>query len=248
MPKTYGVDERSRTEKRILFHKHGVEITIDQLSTGEKQIVFRGAQLLKNMNGITGGIALVDEPELSMHPSWQQKILKYYRGLFTTDGVQNVQMIFATHSEYVLKSALEDRDNVLIIVLRDNDGEIEPKRIVAPSALPTITSAETNFLAFNIASVDYHIELYAYLQNIAAAQTVKECDDYIVEQTAYYNPQKHEKLDSFTRPNGSTISYQSLPTYIRNAIDHPDSGRSYTQEELRCSIELLIQLCSQRYL
>lgn len=37
-------------EKVILFEKNGTEISLDNLSTGEKQIVFRGAYLLKNMN------------------------------------------------------------------------------------------------------------------------------------------------------------------------------------------------------
>lgn len=59
---------------------------------------------------MSGGIALVDEPELSMHPKWQQKVLQYYRNLFNKDGSQDAQMILATHSEYVLRSALEDRD------------------------------------------------------------------------------------------------------------------------------------------
>lgn len=36
---------------------------------------------------------------------------------------------------------------------------------------------------------------------------------------------------------------KTLPTYIRNLIDHPDPTQSYTQEELKCSIELLIKLC-----
>lgn len=33
--------------------------------------------------------------------------------------------------------------------------------------------------------------------------------------------------------------------YIRNAIDHPDSGNIYTKEELRTSIEFLIELCKE---
>ncbi len=40
-----------------------------------------------------------------------------------------------------------------------------------------------------------------------------------------------------------TLTYDSLSTYIRNAIHHPDSGNTFTNEELRTSIELLIELC-----
>lgn len=139
-----GIDNDDPIEKKVIFKKHGKTITVDQLSTGEKQIVFRGAHLLRNINSISGGIVLIDEPELSMHPVWQKKILDYYRGLFTSNGAQSVQMIIATHSEYVIQSALKDRDNVLVIVLEDNNGIIKSKRITTPSVLPSVTAAEMN--------------------------------------------------------------------------------------------------------
>lgn len=237
-----GVDNTNPEEIKILFEKHGKEISVDSLSTGEKQIVFRGAHLLKNINSMSGGIALIDEPELSMHPKWQQKVLKYYRSLFNKNGSQDAQIIIATHSEYVLRSALEDRDNILIIVLSDDNGRIHSKNITAPTILPTITSAETNYLAFGILSVDYHIELYGYLQNKTGNDTVKSCDDYIA-QSAFFNSALHAKTSSFTNQRGHTTNYQTLPTYIRNLIDHPDPTQNYTQEEFKHSIELLIELC-----
>ena len=50
--------------------------------------------------------------------------------------------------------------------------------------------------------------------------------------------------DRHARPSShGTTTYQTLPTFIRNAIDHPDPSRSFTQEDLRISIELLIKLC-----
>ena len=79
----------------ILFEKNGVEISIDDLSTGEKQIVFRGAYLLRNINQLNGAIIMVDEPELSMHPKWQKNILRYYKNLFTdNNGGTNSSIIF----------------------------------------------------------------------------------------------------------------------------------------------------------
>ena len=105
-----GVDNTNHEEIKILFEKHGREIPVDSLSTGEKQIVFRGTHLLKNINSMSGGIVLIDEPELSMHPKWQQKVLEYYRSLFDKNGTQDAQMIIATHYEYVLRSALKERE------------------------------------------------------------------------------------------------------------------------------------------
>ena len=40
---------------------------VDNSSTDEKRILF------KNSNSINGGIVLIDEPELSMHPIWQKR-------------------------------------------------------------------------------------------------------------------------------------------------------------------------------
>ncbi|MCB6660262.1 AAA family ATPase [Eubacterium callanderi] len=231
------VDNTDPDEKKILFEKHGNTISIDELSTGEKQIVFRGAYLLKNINGISNGVVLIDEPELSMHPKWQQKILNYYRDLFTDNGNQKVQLIIATHSEYVLRSALENPDDILIITLNDYDGIVKDNKISAPTVLPSITAAETNYIAFGISSTDYHIELYGWLQSKTGKGKIKECDDYI-KNDPNYDKSKHEKVDIYKK-----TAYNTLPTYIRNAIDHPDSNRSYTPEELEVSIKLLQKLC-----
>lgn len=232
------IDETDPIEKAICFEKSGKRIKIDSLSTGEKQIVFRGAQLLRNINSVNGGLVLVDEPELSLHPSWQEKILDYYRNLYTVDNHQIAQMIFATHSEYILRKALQDRGNVLIIVLSEKDGIISSRNIIAPSVLPTITAAETNYLAFNIISVDYHIQLYGYLQQITNTKSIVDCDTFI-KKHSLFDVSKHGRNSSFR-----TSEYETLCTYIRNAIDHPDSGHSYTEEELKTSIELLIDICN----
>jgi predicted ATP-binding protein involved in virulence len=237
------VDETSQDEKKILFIKNGHSIPVDNLSTGEKQIVFRGAYLLKNSKNIDGGTVLLDEPELSMHPKWQKDILQYYRDLFKTDGHQTVQMLIATHSDYVISSALHDKDNAIVIVLTEQEGIITQKKIDAPSVLPTITSAETNYLAFGIATNDYHIELYGYLQQKESKETVKDCDEFI-KNHSLYDVIKHVKQHSYTNSRtGKTTNYDTLPTYIRNAIDHPDPTRTFTEEELQTSIEFLIELC-----
>jgi predicted ATP-binding protein involved in virulence len=227
----------SGSEKSITFKKNGKTISIDKLSTGEKQIVFRGIYLLKNSKNLDGAAIMIDEPELSMHPKWQRKALKYYKDLFTETGVQKTQLFLASHSEHVLKEALTDNTSNLVIVLWDDNGTISSKRIDAPSVLPSITAAETNYLAFDIVSNDYHIELYGWLQDKEGGLNVKACDNFIKARPEYTVP-FHYKSSS----HGVT-TYDTLSTYIRNAIHHPDPARTYTEAELRTSIELLVQLC-----
>ena len=59
--------------KEIIFSKNGIEIPIDDLSSGEKQVVYRGCFLLKDVNAINGAFVFIDEPEISLHPTWQKK-------------------------------------------------------------------------------------------------------------------------------------------------------------------------------
>ena len=47
--------------KQVLFEKLGKQVNIDDLSTGEKQIVFRGSYLLRNSHNLKGGIILIDD-------------------------------------------------------------------------------------------------------------------------------------------------------------------------------------------
>lgn len=233
------VDLEDSQEKKIIFTKHGHNVDVDNMSTGEKQIVFRGTQLLKNSNNLSKGVILIDEPELSMHPKWQGKVFDYYRNLFAQKGIQTAQIIIATHSEYVIKSALQNSADVLVIVLKNNNGTISSEKITAPTALPTISNAEVNYNVFGVLSTDYHIQLYGYLQKKENKPSIVACDTFIFN-SPYYDATIHGKLS--TNPRNGT-SYQTLPTYIRNAIDHPDSGNVYTEAELDDSIQLLIKLC-----
>ena len=221
----------------IYFNKHGNSVDINQLSTGEKQIVCRGGRLLKNVGNMNDGIVLIDEPELSLHPIWQKKILDYYCDLFTKSTKQIAQVIVATHSEYVIESALKKND-CLVIILKDNSGTIEAERITAPDLLGDITIAEINYKAFNVYSIDYHNELYSYYQQKVGTESSIEKTDDSIFKSPFYDQGKHSKQDSY-----KNRVYKTLPTYIRNATHHRDSNRKYTPDELKESTELLRQLC-----
>ncbi|WP_440604598.1 AAA family ATPase [Bacillus sp. GB_SG_008] len=110
--------------KQILFEEFGKEISINDLSSGEKQIVFRGSFLLRNKLSTEGSIVLIDEPEISLHPKWQLKILDFYKNLFkNNEGIQTSQLFFATHSPFVIHNDNRTNDKVLILK-RTPTGEI----------------------------------------------------------------------------------------------------------------------------
>lgn len=220
-------------ENQVLFEKSGKEVNIDNLSTGEKQIVFRGSYLLRNSHNLKDGVILIDEPELSMHPKWQSKILDFYRNLLTYDGVQTAQMFIATHSDYVLKSALKDQENVLVVLLQVKDG----RTVVGPiekRVLPEIDSAEIDYLIFGMSTYEYHIRLFCYYKELSQCEYISNVDEVIHKSDLY---------DSGLDRIGRKGKMESLPVYVRNSIDHPgEHGRKVDEPLLKQSIELLREL------
>lgn len=249
----YGTVDNIEGNKEILFQKGLNTIPIDSLSTGEKQIVYRGMFLLRNLNILSGTVVFVDEPELSMHPRWQKKILPYYENLFKDGtGRRTAQMFFATHSNFVVDSAFTDYGNHLVLLLSSKiNGAVSCHPVYSSdTVLPRVSSAEINYLAFHLPSIEYHVELYGYLQvkagHAAIGQdfNVKQTDNYI-KAHRLYNPTVHYKQYIFTRPDGNQTVYDTLCSYIRNCIDHPDPSihPSPTEDEMRESIKLLRELC-----
>ena len=113
-------------KKVILFEEYGHIMPIDKLSSGEKQIVFRGSFLLKDKKSIEGAYVLIDEPEISLHPKWQLEILPFIKSLFTDDsGTQTSQIIVATHSPFIIHNSNRRNDKV-IIMQKSDDGHIQP--------------------------------------------------------------------------------------------------------------------------
>ena len=213
-------------EKVVIFEKNGIEIPLDVLSTGEKQIVFRGAYLLRNINILKNSTIMIDEPELSMHPLWQKKILQYYKNLFI-DGNSNqtAQLFFASHSEAVISEALQNLDNTKVIVLkRDGNGEVSANCIGTPAVLPYTMAAEVNYQAFKLASTDYHNALYGFIE---AEGWKNDFDSQF--PTVNYNKEKNNTI---------IVQQITLTEKIRHIIHHPENRHnSYTEEELKDSIE-----------
>lgn len=109
--------------KNVLFEEHGKQMPIEKLSSGEKQIVFRGGFLLRNQKTTEGSVILIDEPEISLHPKWQLEIMTFLKNLFMKDGKQTSQLIVATHSPFIIHNATRANDKV-IVMKKNNDGTI----------------------------------------------------------------------------------------------------------------------------
>jgi predicted ATPase len=96
-----------------IFEAYGKPVLLKDLSSGEKQIVLRASHILKNQQANQGAIILLDEPELGLHPGWQERILEFYRSLVTYPDGQN-QLIVVTHSPFIVH---DNSPGVRVIVL-----------------------------------------------------------------------------------------------------------------------------------
>ena len=98
----------------LFTNSSGDEFDINELSSGEKQLFLR--TLAIKMLNPENSIILIDEPELSLHPKWQQRIVDVYRKIG-----KNNQIIIATHSPHILGSV--KKKNIMLLDKND-DGEI----------------------------------------------------------------------------------------------------------------------------
>ena len=205
---------------------------IDNNSSGEQEIILRLKYIQFYLSQDTD-IIIIDEPENSLHPRWQLKILEILQNsVFQNQkNKKEKQFFIATHSENVLKSVFNKNDTLILRLFKDNN-VIKVQRISnLDRVLPMISFPEIQFLVFGIATTDYHNQLYGELQNILN-KNVKDTDNYI-SSSNHFTAQL-QKSSNFLSSN-----YSTLPTYIRNAIHHPDSQHNFNENELNLSITLL---------
>jgi AAA15 family ATPase/GTPase len=94
-----------------------IEFSLKDLSTGERTLLSK--MLYLHLKEPKNKLILVDEPETSLHPSWQNKILKFYENFAK---VNNNQIIIATHSPNIIGSS---QNRYLRVLRKDIDGKIE---------------------------------------------------------------------------------------------------------------------------
>jgi energy-coupling factor transporter ATP-binding protein EcfA2 len=148
------VDRISPNRIEVIFEEFGRESTLDQLSTGEKQIVFRAGFILRDIARAISSIVLIDEPELSLHPEWQARILQFYNSLLSPSDGRHGQIFVATHSPFIVHQAANAK---IFILEKDAAGAIG---IMPDPHYPTVGSSVA-VRAFNIdsflASAHYEI-------------------------------------------------------------------------------------------
>ena len=209
-----------------------MEDDIDKYSSGEQEMILRMLPITTPDPNIT--TVIYDEPETGLHPRWQLQFLRLVKTLCGVNGETGRQLFVATHSENILKSAIDDKD-ALIIRMSRKDGKTECMPVEqCDRALNRITFAELQYLIFDIPSYEYANELLGFLMEKIRDNNLAKIDEHI-KDSRHYKEKKHKK----ERQYGKT-TYYTLPVYIRNKYHHPEQEfDEISEEQLRESIQLL---------
>lgn len=165
-------------------------------------------------------IVLIDEPELHLHPRLQEKFVA-----FLLEFSKNAQIILASHSPLLVKQ-LSFNENVKISVLESDGQQVSE---IDKRVLPYISANETNFLAFNLATEEYHNELFEELKFINGDdKTIKDFDN------DFFVTEKSEPKNSPWRGSQNEVSEY---TFIRNQIHHQKENGKTEYGVLKASIE-----------
>ncbi len=198
------------------------QIPLDMMGSGYEMIFSLLYSFYLSQQSGKQLIVLIDEPELHLHPSLQGKFVD-----LLIEFSKTAQIIITTHSPLLVKQ-LFFNESVQANVLKKNGNDVSVVP-VEDRLLPYISSSEVNFLAFGLATEEYHNELYEelYYQNGQG----KKIKPYDVD---YFQRVHNEPANSPWMGNPNEVS---VHTFIRNQIHHArDNGRP-GPTSLRSSIE-----------
>lgn len=185
---------------------------------------------------------IIENPEIHLHPSAQLYLMEFL--LFMS---KYCQFIIETHSDYIIKETLGNI-NTQIIKLKNNFiPEIYDKS--KGHILPTLSLAEIQWTAFDMPTIDFHILLYSYLLIKLKVKT-NGFDDKI-RKTKSFKKNKDNYETNYPAFKKRNNQKETLPTFLRNLIHHPESDRKVNIKKgdfdlkLRVSIQLLIDIIKE---
>lgn len=174
-------------------------------------------------------IVLIDEPELHLHPKLQKNFVK-----FLLESSKEAQILLTSHSPLLVKQ-LSENDKVKIRILKNE--QKAPK--IDKKVLPYASANEINFLAFELATEEYHNELYEelkynYEREIDESHKKTAAKGYKAFDNAFFVNKQGEEKDS---PLLGVPNQVSRHTFIRNQIHHRKDNGKADYNDLEASIK-----------
>ena len=178
-----------------------------------------------------------EEPETHLHPRAQ---LEMYETIKVLSENSNYQVFITTHSPYIVKHLAEDKIKPIVvkrettssesitgnslvdqfIPISQSENNYSTINELDERVLPYVSMNEMNFIAFEEPSIEYHIELFGFMQN-KLNKKVKPLDNWIKTDCSSILTSG----DLFDWYNTETLTIEpnkmTLPYCVRNNIDHP---------------------------
>ena len=135
----YGKPFIRRKGNEMILSKGATELSVSQLSDGERTLITMVADLARRLSLATEatelhekplsgyGTVLIDEIELHLHPEWQKQIVNRLATTFP-----NLQFIITTHSPLVLATIDKEHIRRLVVEEHSVNGHTLERRILLP--------------------------------------------------------------------------------------------------------------------
>jgi len=183
----------------------------------------------------------VDEPEICLHPKAQEKLLHALLELSKTK-----QIFLTTHSPYFLSTSFLQNVGLFIFTQSDSGSSVIERVTEESKLFPwSPTWGEINYKAYNLPTLDFHNELYGYLQEKSEKWSIPQFDTWLVSNSI-------QKTKTWTMEQNGTVHQPSdvtLQTFIRNKMHHPENTTmqafEYTQEDLLKSTQEMVAVVQQ---
>lgn len=192
----------------------------------------------------------IDEPEICLHPQAQFSLIESLINL-TCEG----QVFINTHSPYIVKKAMTNNQNKLLITKKENDTiTIQEAGFTNLFGRFSPTWGEVNYFAYNHATHDFHDDLYGYLCKkhkeffIQSGKDEKDFNQtkFEIELEKFGIVRNINWIDDRKNKNtGLNLQYPvTICTYIRNTIHHPENNLNiaFTESQFFQSIQEMLKL------
>lgn len=205
----------------VLKEKNNLQIPLSSIGSGFEMIFsLIYSYYLAKQNG-KKLIILIDEPELHLHPDIQKKFVD-----FLLEISKDFQVILTTHSPILVKQIMYN-DNIKSIVI-NKDKTISS---INNLKLSFLSSNEINYVAFGLATEEYHNELYEELKDLYGASA-----NYKNFDNNFFVTFKGEEKKF---PWKNHLNEVSLHTYVRNQIHHRKDNGEASYNDLKMSIDFM---------
>lgn len=185
---------------------------------------------------------ILENPEIYLHPEAQKKLSDFF--IFCKSFIQ---LVVETHSEHLLKNILDQkqRQTKVFVIKKINNNTKSFSFTHKNFKTYPISYPEVIYTAFGITSPELHIQLYSMLHsrflNQYPTNTSIRCFDGYLAGISGAPCKTWVNIANGTQ-------YITLPTFIRNKIDHPDARDAnnkkyeFTESELKSSIDWMLTL------